>query len=217
MTARNTKTSKAYVQRNALPSNHWLIRCRMVTSLDDLRSLRFWKAAAAEFTGTLLLVLVGCGSCISWDNDGKVVQIALCFGLTVATIVWNIAHISGGHINPAVTAAFFVTRQISLARAVVYFVVQCIGAIIGAGLLKGMTPKGRRGMLGATMPHADMDGGKSFAVEFFITFVLVFTVFATCDKKRKDLGGSFPLAIGLSVATCHLFAVSIMESIVVAI
>ena len=193
--------------------DHWKTKYRMVTSIDDLRSLRFWKAVAAEFVGTMLLVLVGCGSCIGWVKDADIVQISLCFGLSVATVIWIIGHVSGGHVNPAVTAAFFITRRISLARAVMYIVSQCVGAIIGAGILKGLTPPVRWGTLGATLLHNDMDGGKAFGVELFITFVLVLTVFATCDKRRKDLNGSFPLSIGLSVTMCHLFAVSISNLI----
>lgn len=64
-------------------------------------------------------------------------QIALAFGLIVATMVWCLAHVSGGHINPAVTFGFLVTRRISLVRAVVYVLSQMLGAVLGAGLLAG--------------------------------------------------------------------------------
>ncbi|CAG2232782.1 aquaporin-5-like [Mytilus galloprovincialis] len=191
-------------------------RYRMVTSVDDIKSLRFWKAVIAEMIGTLLLVMIACGSFTAWEdpnkdhhisNAGRIIQISLCFGLGVATLVWVFGHVSGGHLNPSVTMAFFITRRISLARAVMYVIGQCVGGMIGAGLLKGVMPSNYTGNLGATTLQHGMNGGKGFGVEFFITFVLVLTVFASADKHRKDLRGSFPLSIGLAYTFCHLFAV----------
>ncbi|KAL3858942.1 hypothetical protein ACJMK2_009191 [Sinanodonta woodiana] len=204
------------------------IRARVRTSLIDIKTLRFWRAVVAEFVGTFILVLAGCGSCIqNWNvqnatviqlNDTEVnmtnnytstdiVQIALTFGLSVSTIIWVIAHISGGHVNPAVTCAMLITRHISFTRASVFIVAQLLGATTGAGILLAITPGERHGTLGCTLLGPGVEAEMGVAVEFCITFVLVLTVFASCDKRRKDLGGSFPLTIGLSVTMCHLFAV----------
>ncbi|XP_013785705.1 aquaporin AQPAe.a-like [Limulus polyphemus] len=184
---------------------------RQILGLEDLAKMKVLSAALlAEFLGTAILVLIGCGSCITgWDLDYSptIVQIALAFGVTVGTVVQFIGHVSGGHINPAVTLGFLVTKKISLFRAMLYVIVQCLGAIVGAGLLKGLTPSNLQGNLGATVVNQHLSPVQGFVVELCITFVLVFTVFACCDENRGDIKGSAPLAIGLSVATCHMFAI----------
>ncbi|KAL8566327.1 hypothetical protein ACOMHN_050445 [Nucella lapillus] len=204
-----TEPTSSSSQKRKGPSPNCLKTTRMATSLEDITSLRLWRGVMAEFVGVLLLVLVGCGSCISLEGgkSSSVVQIALCFGLSVGTIVWNIAHISGGHINPAVTFALLATRKISLAKGVLFVVFQLVGAAVGAALLMGLTPEKYHGSLGSTLVSGTIDPAKGVGVEIFITFVLVFTVFASIDSRRRDLNGSAPLTIGLSVTMCHLFAV----------
>ncbi|KAK3607004.1 hypothetical protein CHS0354_023403 [Potamilus streckersoni] len=195
--------------------------------LDDIRSICMWRAVLAEFLGTLTLVFVGCGSWIQrWTGDivmtikiddatvqstsnfssTDVIQIALAFGLSVATIIWVIGHISGGHINPAVTCSMLITRRVSLARAFLFIVAQLFGSVVGAGILMGVTPKEKHETLGCTLLGHGVNDVMGVVVELFITFVLVLTVYASCDKHRMDLAGSFPLTIGLSVTMCHLFA-----------
>ncbi|XP_013778287.1 aquaporin AQPAe.a-like [Limulus polyphemus] len=184
---------------------------RAVCGIDELSNENMlWKALLAEFIGTGILVLIGCGSCISgWDEDYKpsVVQIALAFGVTVGTIVQAMCHISGGHINPAVTLAFLATGKCSILRAFFYVCAQCVGAITGAAVLKALTPLAQQELLGATTVHPHLNPIQGCIVEICITFVLVLTVFSVCDGNRLDVRGSAPLAIGLSVATCHMFAV----------
>jgi len=196
------------------------------SSLQDLKTRRFWVALAAEFLGTMLLVLVACGSCASVPfpptdppanltagamkhkyHPADLVQISLAFGLSVATIVWSIAHVSGGHINPGVTIGFLVTRKISLVRAILYTAVQSVGAVLGAVILQQVSPAGVLDGLSTTSPGPGVSQGQAFTIELFITFVLVYTVFATCDGQRQGFNGSGPLAIGLSIAMCHLWAI----------
>ena len=187
---------------------------RMQTSIDDVKSSAFWRAVFAEFLGTFLLVLFALGATRQdWQADTlDIVQIALSFGFSVATSVWIIGHISGGHINPAVTCAMLVTRRISFIRTVLYIIVQCLGAITASAFLKAVTPSAIIGTLGATTLSDGMTSGMGCGVEFFITFGLVATVFAACDSKRTDLGGSVPLAIGFSISVGHLWAVSVIHS-----
>ncbi|MEQ2172916.1 hypothetical protein GOODEAATRI_026267 [Goodea atripinnis] len=173
----------------------------------------FWRAVSGEYLASIIFVLLSLGSTINWaageekPPPADLVLISLCFGLSIATMVQCFAHISGGHINPAVTAAMVVTRKLSLAKGMFYVVAQCLGAITGAGILYAVTPADVRGSLGVTMVNSNISLGHALLVELFITFELVFTIFASCDPKRTDLSGSASLAIGFAVAIGHLFAV----------
>jgi len=101
------------------------------------------------------------------------------------------------------TPRLFVQR-----RTVLYVVVQTIGALVGAGILKGLSAGDTNSALGTPSPsQVEVSDGQIFGIELIITFVLVFTVFATCDSLRAGFGGSGPLAIGLSLTMCHLWAV----------
>lgn len=117
----------------------------------------FWRAVSGEYLATLIFVLLGLGSTINWAAEQEkpppadLVLISLCFGLSIATMVQSFGHISGGHINPAVTAAMVVTRKLSLAKALFYVMAQCLGAITGAGIVYLVTPAAVRGSLGVTM------------------------------------------------------------------
>ncbi|XP_045637873.1 aquaporin-4 isoform X3 [Ursus americanus] len=172
----------------------------------------FWKAVTAEFLAMFIFVLLSLGSTINWGGTEKplpvdMVLISLCFGLSIATMVQCFGHISGGHINPAVTVAMVCTRKISIAKSVFYIAAQCLGAIIGAGILYLVTPPSVMGGLGVTTVHGNLTAGHGLLVELIITFQLVFTIFASCDSKRTDVTGSVALAIGFSVAIGHLFAI----------
>jgi len=200
-------------------------------------------ACAAELIGTMFLNLVGCGSAL--NNGGDYVRIAMCFGVTVATMAQSIGHISGCHINPAVTAGLLVGRKIGLIKAILYIVSQCIGAVIGTGLLlvfypselavPGVYPETNvpcgtvpianaagnsdgdcawPGYLGVTGLGTGITAGQGFGIEFFITFVLILVVFgaAADDHAAAASKGSAPLAIGLSITTCHLYAIPLTGS-----
>lgn len=116
----------------------------------------FWRAVSGECLATFIFVLLSLGSTLSWQVEaGKappadLVLISLSFGLSIATMVQCFGHISGGHVNPAVTAAMVVTRKLCLAKAVFYVLAQCVGAVTGAGVLYLVTPAAARGSLGIT-------------------------------------------------------------------
>ena len=108
------------------------------TGENEIKDPKLLHMLLAELLGTLFLVLVGCGSCMGADTEADVdfVRIALAFGVTVATMAQSIGHISGCNINPAITAGLIVGRKIGIIKGFLYIVAQCIGAIVGAGLLQ---------------------------------------------------------------------------------
>ncbi|XP_033117307.1 aquaporin-like [Anneissia japonica] len=185
----------------------------MTLGLEELGTFAFWRAALAELVGTFFFAFLGLLSTTAFPGfaTGDIVRIGLAFGLAIATMVHCTAHISGGHLNPAVTIGFLSVCKIPLARAILYVVMQCIGAIAGAGLVYAFTPRGLNDLVGPTTPfsNSDMtvDGWQAFMIELFLTAQLVLTVFATVDPNRKDLNGSGPLAIGLAVALGHFAAI----------
>lgn len=114
----------------------------------ELRSVAFSRAVFAEFLATLLFVFFGLGSALNWPSMlPSVLQIAVAFGLGIGTLVQALGHISGAHINPAVTVACLVGCHVSFLRAVFYVAAQLLGAVAGAALLHEITPPNIRGDL----------------------------------------------------------------------
>lgn len=175
--------------------------------LKELKDSNLYRSVIAEFLGSMFLVLFGCGVA---TISGDLLTIAFGFGLILTSLIWVIGNTSGGHMNPAVTVAMLVTRHVSLLRAVIYLGCQIVGSITGAGILYGLLPATARGSLGQTSVSTKLglSVGQGFGVEFLITFVFVFVIFAVCDDARSDVGtGTAPLAIGLALAVGHLLGV----------
>ncbi|XP_072384786.1 aquaporin AQPAe.a isoform X2 [Diabrotica undecimpunctata] len=170
------------------------------------KNKNIWKALLAECLGTFILVFIGCGSCVNIvaNDGGAFIKIAFAFGLTIATVVQAIAHISGGHINPAVTFSFVCTGDVKIIKGLSYVVVQCIGAIGGAGLLKLVVPDSKVGAFGVTDTHSSLSDVQGMVMEAALTFMFLLVIQGVCDAYRKDLKGSGPLAIGLAAVACHL-------------
>jgi len=176
-----------------------------------------WRAVLAELIGTLLFVFVGAGTVVvvtgvigvsPLDDAAALTAIALAHGLAIAVVVAGTAKISGGHVNPAVTFGAVITGRLKLSTGVLYVGAQFAGAVIGALLLKAAVVGDVEGNLGAhALNLGALDGeGAGVLVEAVLTFVLVFTVFATAIDRR-GMGNLAPIAIGLAILIDHLVGV----------
>jgi len=179
--------------------------------LKEVKDKRIVFKLLAEMIGTMVLVFFSCGSAEKdtgmADGGANIVRYSLTFGFTVATMAQCIGHVSGCHINPAVTLGLFVGRKIGLVASILYIIFQCIGALIGAALLLAIQPESEnpKSIPGITTFN-NVSAGQAFLVEFVITFVLLLTVYAAAADDGNEVKGSAPLAIGLAIGIAHLFA-----------
>jgi len=183
--------------------------------MQEVTSPATLKAALAELIATALFIFMGVGSIAAMistapDLGGGIVIIAGAFGLSIAALAAGIGPISGGHINPAITFAMIITGKITVAKGLLYIVAQMVGAAIGAGLLRALVvsdllaqiPGAGGNAIGGAVP-SDL---AAVGIEATITFLLVWTVFATAVNPRGS-GNLAPLFIGLAVFVIHLVTI----------
>jgi len=178
------------------------------------------KKYIAELIGTMVLVLMGCGSAVIAGQILGVqyayLGIALAFGLSVLTMVYAFGGISGCHINPAISISMLVAGKLSIKDTIFYVVFQCIGAIIGAGILYTIAlgnPAYRLATNGLGQNgygSASLAGYSLTAVliaEIVFTFIFVLVVHgSTHERVPKGFAG---ISIGLSLALIHIVAIPI--------
>lgn len=174
------------------------------------------RIGIAEFVGTLVLMIVGPGSAIfAFDKIGPA-GVALAFGAALLVMAYAIGHVSGCHINPAVTLAFVVTGKLSIAKALYYWVAQAAGAIAGGLILFVATSGGKDGLdktgVFASNGWGDKIGspyglGAVIVVEIVFTALLIFVVLSTTTNGFPvGFGG---LAAGFTLAGIHLATIPV--------
>ncbi len=155
------------------------------------------RRLAAEALGTFALVFFGAGAIMVAAKYGSFGQlgIALAFGLAVAAMIYALGHISGAHINPAVSFAFALSRHFPWRHVGAYWIAQCCGAIVAALLLRASL--GDVADVGATTPSGS--DGQSFLWELVLTFFLMLVIMAVATDIRA-VGEAAAIAIGGTVA-----------------
>ncbi|MBQ7432754.1 MAG: MIP family channel protein [Lachnospiraceae bacterium] len=175
------------------------------------------KKYIAELIGTMVLVILGCGTAmlVGCDaaNGGGYILTALAFGLTIVAMAYSIGNISGCHINPAVSLGVLLTGGMDAKDFVGYVISQCIGALAGAAILAAIFGLGN---------VTDMTGGfgsnglagvndsvvAGLLVEIVLTFIFVTAILGVTSKKANH--GSFGgLVIGLTLVVVHILGIGL--------
>ena len=177
------------------------------------------KRAAAEFFGTFWLVFGGCGSAVlsaAFPDVGiGLLGVSLAFGLSVLTMAYAIGHISGCHLNPAVSVGLAVTRRFPVAELIPYIVAQVLGATLAA-LAIYLIASGNPGFdttssLASNGYGAHSPGNYSltagFLAETLLTFFFVFIILGATDRRAPS--GFAPIAIGLALTLIHLIGIPV--------
>lgn len=181
------------------------------------------KAYLAEAVGTFWLVLGGCGSAVlaaAFPEVGiGLLGVSLAFGLTVLTMAYAIGHISGCHLNPAVTIGLWAGRRFDASQIIPYIVAQVVGGILGGGVLY-LIATGQAGFDVAesgfaTNGYAERSPGgydlsAGFIAEVVMTMMFIVIILGATDKRAPQ--GFAPIAIGLGLTLIHLISIPVTNT-----
>ena len=156
------------------------------------------KNLVAEFIGTFALIFIGAG--VVAIGIGGLIGAAFAHGFVVVAFIYAYGHISGTHINPAVTLGLLIAGEIKFVAAIGYWIVQFLGGLLGAVLLNAVLPNPSD--LGVTILTEGVTPVQGLVIEIVLTFFLVSTIFSTAvNGKAGDLAG---IAIGFVLIACIL-------------
>lgn len=175
------------------------------------------KKLVAEFIGTCVLVVCGCGTAmlVGCDavNGGGYILTALAFGLTIVAMAYSVGNISGCHINPAVSLGVLMTGGMKVNEFVQYVIAQCLGALAGSGILAAIFELGgvkdQTGGFGSNgLGGVNGNVVSGLLVEVVLTFIFVMAILGVTSKKANH--GSFGgLVIGLSLVLVHILGIGL--------
>ncbi len=179
--------------------------------------LKFAQKFAAELIGTFAVVFIAAGAIcadqyLAASSQGRlgILGIALAYGLAYAVMVSALGHISGGHFNPALTVALWVTRRAGTVQAISYWAAQILGSIVAGYVLMAVIPDGSWRMRALGLITSDLSPditrGQGIGLEAVVTFCFVFVFFATAMDARRGLQRFSGFVSGLALAAGVLVA-----------
>ena len=175
----------------------------------------------AELVGTFLLVFGGCGTAIFAGGAVGFLGVALAFGLTVVAMAYGIGHISGAHLNPAVSVGAFVAGRMNSKDLVLYIVAQVLGGIIAAAALAFIlkssnialgtfAANGYGEFFAGAANYLQTNAAGAFLIEFILTFIFLIVILGSTDGRAPK--GFAGLAIGLTLTLIHLISIPLTNT-----
>lgn len=184
----------------------------LIRNLKDLGKISFWQEVLAEYVGTLLLCLYTIGASCRRPDDPPAgfLEIVLSATFFLPAIITTLAHVSGAHVNPAISIGFLCGKRISFIKFIFFVLAQCLSSVTAVLVLRVLLPEDMQGNLGLILPGPGVTPAQATICEFIIAFLLLFGTSSFIDETRDppvgNLGG---LYVGLIVGTNILFAGSI--------
>jgi aquaporin Z len=174
---------------------------------------------SAEFLGTFVLVLGGCGAAVIAGNEIGYLGISLAFGLTVLAMAFAVGHISGGHFNPAVTLGLAAAKRFAWKDATGYVITQIVAAIAASAVLF-VIASGKSGFSASDGFASNGYGDRSpdgyallacFVAELVLTAIFLYVIVGTTDPRGVPAGFA-PIAIGLALTLIHLVSIPVTNT-----
>ena len=183
--------------------------------------MKLTNKLVAECLGTFWLVAGGCGTAIFAGGSVGFLGVALAFGLTVVTMAYGIGHISGAHLNPAVSLGVFVNGRMTWKEMLCYWCTQIVGAILAGAVLFGLVKaagmevgtfaaNGFGEAFAGDAGYHQISMGGAFAVEALLTFVFLMVILGATDQRANTKFAG--LAIGLCLTLIHLISIPLTNT-----
>lgn len=181
-------------------------------SNSNQEKIALWRLLLAELVGTFILVFVDAGGAviadIAGDSEVTAMARALASGFAVMALIFSFGHVSGAHINPAVSLAFYLRGVFPLCRLPLYWAAQVSGAVLAAALLMLLFGDA----IDAAVNQPPMGAWRGFGMEIVLTALLIAVILSTA-QRMKVTGPNAAIPVGATVALCALFARPVSDAV----
>ncbi|XP_060515785.1 neurogenic protein big brain [Cylas formicarius] len=176
----------------------------------EIITFNFWKSVISECLASFIYVFLVCGAAAGSASNNALLATSLASGFAMTFLTHIFGHVSGAHVNPAVSVAMGVIKRISILRTGMFILAQCGGGIGGAAFIYGITaPRFQENIL----PSVELfDSLPRFGLEFILTFTVVFSYFMSMDTYRKWMGSS-SIIIGITYSACTFIFIPFLNPV----